>query len=82
MGLSVTRPSLPQRGCYAMPDARSESSAGVSVRIDYEPWLLGFCRWAIVKRIPQGSAIWQWTVRSGRWKWRGFDAPYQEAPVE
>jgi hypothetical protein len=51
------------------------------VRVDAEPWLLGFCRWAVEETYATGDTVWRVTVASGRWRWRGRRAEYIETRV-
>lgn len=46
---------------------------------EYEPWLLGWCRWRLELRLVSsgGGALTQ-TVADGKWKWRGRDARLHE----
>jgi hypothetical protein len=50
------------------------------LKIEHEPWLLGWCRWDIVLETEgAGALVWMEILASGRWRWRGRGAPYRES---
>jgi hypothetical protein len=61
---------------------RSRCPTGKVVLIEASPWLFGFCRWAVVARRYEGAGRLQWTLKSGRWRWRGRTAWYRETVLE
>lgn len=47
--------------------------------IDYEPWLLGWCRWEVTTDLHYCCGETMTSVlAAGRWKWRGRDARLRE----
>jgi predicted DCC family thiol-disulfide oxidoreductase YuxK len=51
--------------------------------VQYEPWLLGWCRWEITADLHYccGPAVCT-TLAKGRWKWRGRKARLFEAHIK
>lgn len=62
--------------------ARAVPSVEV-VAFEFEPWLLGFCRWRTVERtiwggLGNGEVAMGKVLAQGRWRWRGRSAQYRE----